>query len=799
MKKNRSLILAFMAALTVRTLFAVAAPDRPANWDDAVSWRAVSVNLSHGRGFLESDGTPTQQRPPVYPAFLAAIYLVFGGGIFWIKIFQAIASSLIIPLVFYIARRSFDEKTAEYTSWALAFYPPLVVYVGIVGSETIFTLMLAASVALYCAARESKSVFLWASAGLSFAVCSMTRSTSIPLPPVIFAAEIIAAYFRCRSLSSLKKYALAPAVFLAIYAAALIPWSVRNYEAFGRFSPMTSGGGGLFWAGTQSAFDGRAAEHTMEHYYDEMKGRSFAQQDSFALRLALKTIYSDPAGYARLSAERFFRALFVPVGKNLAAEKSALSAAFIQTVHSVWILAAVCGLILALLSFYRAIPAILIFLYFIVINTAMASIPRYRLPAEPFMMMFAVSSALVLFSAVRALFRRLALLMPGESFRVLVAVHDSVSPVRGGGALRTIKTAAELKARGHDVLLVAPSDRDVAAVGVAVERLPVVEKGKSGFFALAVFTLKFTRILSREIFVARPPVVFVHNAVLGFPAAVLRTFFNFRLIFDVTDLHAEYVRHTRRNLAETLALPFLLWSEYYAARRADAVIAVTGVMKNMLVAKGVSPDKISVVYDGVDADVFAPAAVKSQGAEKNIIHIGSLEETDGAMTFVEAIPAVAASCPETKFIFVGGGGEFSSIVEKMRSRGLSERCVFTGWVDYERVRDYMKDASIGVITRPLTPPNHTVITLKLLEYWASGVAVVSTRLKGIEEISVEGVDIIFCGTSPDELARKLLELLRDSEKVKSLVRAGSTKARRFEWTPLVKEIAGIVESTAYFV
>ncbi|MDI6756527.1 MAG: glycosyltransferase [Endomicrobiia bacterium] len=798
MKKNRSLILAFMAALTVRTLFAVVAPDRPANWDDAVSWRAVSVNLSHGRGFLEFDGAPTQQRPPVYPAFLAAIYLVFGGGIFWIKIFQAFASALIIPLVFYIARRSFDENTAEYTSWALAFYPPLVVYVGIVGSETLFILMLAASVALYCAARESKSVFLWASAGFSFAVCSMTRSTSIPLPPVIFAVEIVAAYFRGCSLSSLKKYALAQAVFFAVYAAALIPWSVRNYEAFGRFSPMASGGGGLFWAGTQSAFDGRAAEHTMEHYYDEMKGRSFAQQDSFALRLALQTIYSDPAGYARLSAKRFFRALFVPVGKNLAAEKSAPVAAFIQAAHSVWILAAVCGLILALTHFYRTIPATLVFLYFIVINTAMASIPRYRLPSEPFMMMFAVSSSLVLFAAVRAILRRPAVLRPGESLRVLVAVHDSVSPVRGGGALRTIKTASELKARGHDVLLVAPSDTDTAG-GIGVERLPSVEKGKSGFFALAVFTLKFVRILAREIFAARPPVVFIHNAVLGFPAAVLRTFFNFRLIFDVTDLHVEYVRHTRRSLAETLALPFLLWSEYYTARRADAVIAVTGVMKNMLVAKGVSPAQISIVYDGVDADIFAPASVKSPLADKNIIHIGSLEETDGAMTFAEAIPAVADACPETKFIFVGGGGEFSSIVEKMRIRGLYKRCVFTGWVDYERVRDYMKDASIGVITRPLTPPNHTVITLKLLEYWAAGVAVVSTRLKGIEEVCEEGVDVIFCEPSGDDLARKLIALLRDTEKVKSLVRAGSAKSRRFEWPPLIKEIAGIVESTAYFV
>ena len=51
--------------------------------------------------------------------------------------------------------------------------------------------------------------------------------------------------------------------------------------------------------------------------------------------------------------------------------------------------------------------------------------------------------------------------------------------------------------------------------------------------------------------------------------------------------------------------------------------------------------------------------------------------------------------------------------------------------------EIFKDYYIGVIPRPDSAFNHLVITLKLLEYWASGTVVIAARLRGIEEVAKE--------------------------------------------------------------
>jgi len=389
---------------------------------------------------------------------------------------------------------------------------------------------------------------------------------------------------------------------------------------------------------------------------------------------------------------------------------------------------------------------------------------------------------------------------------IIVAVHDSVSPIKGGGALRTVMCAVELKKRGHNVAVVAPSEKEELDGQLRCFRLPFIRKGQTGFAGLGVFVaeyvfaiLRINRLWKKE-YGKGVEMVFVHNAVLGFPSALLGFFMRFRFVLDITDLHSEYIKHTRRGFLESLALPFMRWAEYFSARRADRVIAVTETMKGMLVSEGkLNPAKIDVVYDGVDFEKFYPIARIREGAESssaggNIIYIGSMEETDGIDVFVKAIPVIAAASRGTKFIFVGGGGDFDGVVGKIREMGIYDRCVFTGWIEYEKVAGWMKEASIGLITRPPTPPNHTVITLKLLEYWASGVAVVSSRLKGIEEVASDGEDVIFFdGYSADELADKVLLLLKSPSVREKLAQNALSKVKRFDWRGLIEKIRDIVE------
>ena len=45
-----------------------------------------------------------------------------------------------------------------------------------------------------------------------------------------------------------------------------------------------------------------------------------------------------------------------------------------------------------------------------------------------------------------------------EPKKIIISTHDSLAPIRGGGAMRTLKVADEFKRQGHCVTIIAPSE-----------------------------------------------------------------------------------------------------------------------------------------------------------------------------------------------------------------------------------------------------------------------------------------------------------------------------------------------------
>ena len=66
---------------------------------------------------------------------------------------------------------------------------------------------------------------------------------------------------------------------------------------------------------------------------------------------------------------------------------------------------------------------------------------------------------------------------------IIVTIHDSIDPIKGGGSLRTLKAAAEFKKRGHAVKIFAPSNKsNVQGIDVENINIPIKEKMFSSSF-----------------------------------------------------------------------------------------------------------------------------------------------------------------------------------------------------------------------------------------------------------------------------------------------------------------------------
>ena len=369
---------------------------------------------------------------------------------------------------------------------------------------------------------------------------------------------------------------------------------------------------------------------------------------------------------------------------------------------------------------------------------------------------------------------------------IIVSTHDSLCPVKGGGALRTIKAAEEFKKLGHNVTIVAPTDEVGEISGIKVHWLHAPKKQRSQLLSSIKFNVRLLRKFLQ--FSGTTDMFFVHNTIAAATLPLLKRFYGFRFVLDITDVHAEYLATNHKTLLERLATPVILAVEYWIIRSADRVIAVTRAMKDLLVSHGVREDRITVVYDAAETDRIS--SEKLPGSAKSVIHLGTVDRQHNVEVFVQAMPHVLKRHPDARFLIVGGGRELENIMALARQLGVYDSCLFTGYLPCDAAREYLKKSLVGVIPRHDTLPNRIVTTLKVYEYWASATAVVATKMAGIAEIAGDGRDIMFFKSgSPEDMAEKISLLLDDPELAGRIGRGGLGTVARYTWESTAPLIA----------
>jgi hypothetical protein len=156
----------FLVALFLRLIPVVVMRDMGIGLDDMYQYDMLARSIASGDGFRwysEKDlptvlpylhldlasvdydprGVLTSFRPPLYPTFLAIIYLIFGEGVrrfFVARMVQTVLAASLAPLTYFIARNLFprNEKGARISAWIITVYPMLVIYPLSLATENLF-------------------------------------------------------------------------------------------------------------------------------------------------------------------------------------------------------------------------------------------------------------------------------------------------------------------------------------------------------------------------------------------------------------------------------------------------------------------------------------------------------------------------------------------------------------------------------------------------------------------------------------------------------------------------------------
>ncbi|MDH5376780.1 MAG: glycosyltransferase [Gammaproteobacteria bacterium] len=196
------------------------------------------------------------------------------------------------------------------------------------------------------------------------------------------------------------------------------------------------------------------------------------------------------------------------------------------------------------------------------------------------------------------------------------------------------------------------------------------------------------------------------------------------------------LRGTEVPHAKTNKLPLMI----KALNAATHIFSVSNSLKEHAVGFGISPNKISVVGNGVDLEKFSPqdreSCRQSLGLSKSdqiLISVGGLVERKGFHRVIEVLPQVRNDHPNLKFLIVGGGSPEGSmesqLQEQVKALGLEKAVHFLGPKRPEELKFILSAADVFV----LATSNEGWANV-FLEAMACGLPVVTTKVGGNAEV-----------------------------------------------------------------
>ena len=266
---------------------------------DPSDFSRTAASIAHGHGYPPSNRAPGEGasafRPPAYPLFLAAVYVVAGhtapaDG----RLAGAVLGVLSVALIGLIALRLWGRRVAMVALVIAAIAPPLVVLSTAVISEALVVPLILGAVLTALEARASPRRIRWAIAtGVLIGLAALTRTNALILViPLALAFIPHTAWRRPRSWT-------APAVVVLATCLTIAPWTIRNAIVFGDFIPI-SDEAGYTLAGTYNQVS-RANARFPANWIEAEHGAS--PEYARILRTARREHWNEPTYGSHLQAE----------------------------------------------------------------------------------------------------------------------------------------------------------------------------------------------------------------------------------------------------------------------------------------------------------------------------------------------------------------------------------------------------------------------------------------------------------------------------------------------------------------
>ncbi len=400
--------------------------------------------------------------------------------------------------------------------------------------------------------------------------------------------------------------------------------------------------------------------------------------------------------------------------------------------------------------------------------------------------------------------------------RVLMLSNEYPPRIYGGAGVHVDHLCRELvrlSGSEHRLQVLCFGDQRVASSNLAVTGIRAMAEwiGREGAHRPVI------DVLGRNVAMAGQAedadIVHCHTWYTYLAGCLLKQFLDIPMLITVHSL--EPMRPWKREQIGT-GYHVSSWLEKTAVENADGIIAVSQGMKaDILTLYDVAPDKVRVIYNGIDAaqyrKVSQPDVLLSFGIDPlqpYVLFVGRITRQKGIIHLVRALPHIAEG---TQIVLCAGAPDTPAIANEMRAE---VECAQAGtqnpiiWipemVPEERLVVLYSHASVFVC-----PSVYEPFGIINLEAMACGTPVVASAVGGIPEVVVHGQTGILVafepvgGTDPEprrpqqytrDLATAVNELLRAPERRQAMgVEARRRVEAHFGWEAIARNTLNYYE------
>ena len=229
--------------------------------------------------------------------------------------------------------------------------------------------------------------------------------------------------------------------------------------------------------------------------------------------------------------------------------------------------------------------------------------------------------------------------------------------------------------------------------------------------------------------------------------------------------------------------------EQLGLRAADKVVCVSHYVRNNVISNyDVHPDKVVVIHNAMEQTNPRLAEKPSISADdKVVLFAGRITAQKGPEYFIRAARLVADHDPKVKFVMAGSGDMLHRMIDLCADLGLADKFLFPGYYSRDDVDTLFSMADVFVMPSVSEP-----FGIVPLEAMSKGTPTIISKQSGVSEVLSHVLKVDFWDV--EELAEKILAVLKYEELHELLSKHGNWEARTLTWDKVAERVRTVYRS-----